>query len=652
MNKLINNVASCVDESIEGFLCLHHNAVSVIKEHRIVIRKDILDVKKKGQVTLLSGGGSGHEPAHIGFVGQGMLSAAVCGNVFSSPPVSSILSAIRAIGKYNKGGCLLIVKNYTGDRLNFKLAMSKAQLEGILVKMVIIGEDCALISPDKSIGRRGLCGTLLIHKISGAMAESGKSLDEIVDYVEKILPNLGTIGVSLSSCIPPGSSETFKLDEDHMELGLGIHGEPGVSRLKSTYNVNLNTFKLLSINRLRDGTQIVHTRNENNQERLEELPDSENPGFSHMRIVIDGPDIDTFDPSRSIMPARDIISLMFKQMTNEDSGYNIKFDGAAVILVINNLGGLSELEMGIVAKECLDYLDKFGTNVARVYSGKLMTSLDMRGVSVTVLHASSHTLNYLDQTTKAPAWLKSFRPIPPASIDHTYLLFEEELQEDIISEGMKMSPELTTFFVKAVNSVCSAIKNSEKMLNDLDCRGGDGDCGHTLAQGSLTIEKLIQQSKQDDFCQPHRTFMKFGQNIENSMGGTSGALYNIFFTSAATAFCDPKKKFEVRVWVNALKYGLKAIMEAGGAQPGDRTMVDALHAAVETLDSVPIDGTVDTKLIMDQVIENINKAVMKTKNMKAKAGRASYVSEDRTNGHCDAGAMAIFIIFKAIQIII
>ena len=162
--KLINNSLNVVGEALEGFVAANPG-LTLLKGLRVVIREDIDDLRKAEKVTLVSGGGSGHEPAQAGFVGRGMLSASVSGDVFTSPPTKSILAAIRAVGKHNNGGTLLIVTNYTGDRLNFGFAAERAVAEGMKVEMVVVGEDCGLTSKDKTAGRRGLCGTVLIHKV-------------------------------------------------------------------------------------------------------------------------------------------------------------------------------------------------------------------------------------------------------------------------------------------------------------------------------------------------------------------------------------------------------------------------------------------------------------------------------------------------------
>uniref|UniRef100_T2MCB6 Bifunctional ATP-dependent dihydroxyacetone kinase/FAD-AMP lyase (Cyclizing) n=1 Tax=Hydra vulgaris TaxID=6087 RepID=T2MCB6_HYDVU len=217
--KLVNDPLTCVADSLEGFV-LSNAGVKLLKGTHIVVREDLNIFKKQKKVSLIAGGGSGHEPAHIGYIGKGMLTAAVCGDIFASPSSLAILSAIRACA--NDAGVLLIVKNYTGDRLHFGRAVELAKSEGINVEMIVVGEDCAILSEDKNAGRRGLCGTILIHKIAGAMAEEGKTIDEIHKFLQDSILAMGTISVSLSSCSIPGKPCNFVVGKDVVEFGLGV----------------------------------------------------------------------------------------------------------------------------------------------------------------------------------------------------------------------------------------------------------------------------------------------------------------------------------------------------------------------------------------------------------------------------------------------
>ncbi|XP_023641856.1 putative 3,4-dihydroxy-2-butanone kinase isoform X2 [Capsella rubella] len=226
--KFINNPSDVVTEFIEGLVETYPGLqyLDGFPEVKVVLRADVA-AEKYDKVAIISGGGSGHEPAHAGYVGEGMLTAAICGDVFASPPVDSILAGIRAVT--GTEGCLLIVKNYTGDRLNFGLAAEQAKSEGYKVETVIVGEDCALPPPRGIAGRRGLAGTVLVHKVAGAAAEAGLSLEKVAAEAKCASEMIGTMGVALSVCTLPGQVTSDRLGAEKMELGLGIHGEPGAA---------------------------------------------------------------------------------------------------------------------------------------------------------------------------------------------------------------------------------------------------------------------------------------------------------------------------------------------------------------------------------------------------------------------------------------
>ncbi|KAG8379513.1 hypothetical protein BUALT_Bualt07G0096300 [Buddleja alternifolia] len=226
--KLINDPNDVVTEFIEGLVETYPGLqyLDGFPDVKVVLRADVSGATYD-KVAVISGGGSGHEPAHAGFVGEGMLTAAICGDVFASPPVDSILAGIRAVT--GPSGCLLIVKNYTGDRLNFGLAAEQAKSEGYKVEMVIVGDDCALPPPRGIVGRRGLAGTILVHKIAGAAAACGLSLAEVAAEAKRASEMVGTMGVALSVCTLPGQVTPDRLGPGKIELGLGIHGEAGAA---------------------------------------------------------------------------------------------------------------------------------------------------------------------------------------------------------------------------------------------------------------------------------------------------------------------------------------------------------------------------------------------------------------------------------------
>jgi dihydroxyacetone kinase-like protein len=228
MKKIINNPENVVNEMLEGIVKAHPQYVKRLEGLNVLVRANS---PVKGKVALVSGGGSGHEPSHGGFVGEGMLNGAVAGEVFTSPTPDQIFEAIKAVD--GGEGVLLVIKNYTGDVMNFQMAGELAEAEGIKVADVIINDDVAVENSTYTTGRRGIAGTVLVHKIAGAAAEKGMNLEEVKRIAEKVIANVRTMGMSLTPCtVPAVGKPGFQLGEDEMEVGLGIHGEPGTHREK------------------------------------------------------------------------------------------------------------------------------------------------------------------------------------------------------------------------------------------------------------------------------------------------------------------------------------------------------------------------------------------------------------------------------------
>lgn len=225
MKKIINQPKQVVEDLLQGLVLAHPDKLKRLEGFNVILRSQ----PKEEKVTLVSGGGSGHEPAHAGFVGWGMLDAAVAGEVFTSPTPDQVLEAIRAVN--NPKGVLLIIKNYSGDVMNFEMAAEMAEMEGIRVAKVVVNDDVAVENSTYTNGRRGIAGTVFIHKIAGALAERGADLDEVVQIANQVIENVRSKGIALSSCIVPAVGKpNFELGETEIEIGLGIHGEPGTHR--------------------------------------------------------------------------------------------------------------------------------------------------------------------------------------------------------------------------------------------------------------------------------------------------------------------------------------------------------------------------------------------------------------------------------------
>lgn len=536
-----NDRKQLVNDAIEGILISapHANLVKLDIDPaiRVVARSDW----DKSRVAVISGGGSGHEPAHAGFVGKGMLTAAVCGDLFASPSVDAVLNAIVAVT--GDRGCLLIVKNYTGDRLNFGLAAEKAKRYGLKVEMVIVADDIAL--PDNK-QPRGIAGTALVHKIAGYAAEHGKSLTEVRDIAQQACDNLWSLGVAMQTCNLPGSDdEEGRIKQGHVELGLGIHGEPGAS--------------------------VVDTQNS--------------------KAIIDT-----------------LVEPLKAQAGN----------GRFAVL-INNLGGVSALEMALLTKELAHSALK--ENIAYLIGpAPLVSALDMKGFSLTLLKLNDLFEKALHEEVETLGWQKPVAFAPLRVQEHSAIHDRVEYTASDNPRGAEI-----------VSTVTQTLIQLENRLNALDAKVGDGDTGSTFAQGARDIAQRLEK-KQLPLNDVSTLLLLVGERLATVMGGSSGVLMSIFFTAAGQTLHDGQPLPE------ALLSGLAQMKQYGGADLGDRTLIDALQPALEALQ----------KGDLQAAAQAANAGAEATANMvKAGAGRSSYVNKENLEGVTDPGAVAVAEVFKA-----
>ncbi len=329
MKKIINNPTDVVDEMLEGIAFMNGDLVERLDGFHVIVRK----APKTGQVGLISGGGSGHEPSHAGFVGEGMLSAAVAGAVFTSPTPDQILEAIKTADEGQ--GVFMVIKNYSGDIMNFEMAQELAELEDIPVQSVVVDDDIAVEDSLYTQGRRGVAGTILVHKILGDAARQGKSLTEMKELADKLVPNIKTIGVALSGAtVPEVGKPGFVLADDEMEYGVGIHGEPGYRREK-------------------------------------------------------------MQPSKELAK-----ELMDKLLADFEAK-----PGEQYALLINGLGATPLMEQYIFANDVHQILQDHGLEIPFKKIGNYMTSLDMAGLSLTLLRLEDPAwLEALNGPVATPAW--------------------------------------------------------------------------------------------------------------------------------------------------------------------------------------------------------------------------------------------------------
>ncbi|MDB6216086.1 dihydroxyacetone kinase subunit DhaK [Streptococcus vestibularis] len=329
MKKIINKPENIVTEMLDGLAYVHNDLVHRVEGFDIIARNE----QVAGQVGLISGGGSGHEPAHAGFVGDGMLSAAIAGAVFTSPTPDQILEAIKEADQ--GAGVFMVVKNYSGDIMNFEMAQELAEMEGIEVASVVVDDDIAVENSLYTQGRRGVAGTIFVHKILGHAAREGKSLAEIKDLADKIVPNIHTIGLALSGAtVPEVGKPGFVLAEDEIEYGIGIHGEPGYRK-------------------------------------------------------------ESMQPSRQL--AEELTGKLLESFDAKS--------GDRYALLINGMGATPLMEQCVFANDVASLLRDAGLEVIYRKLGNYMTSIDMAGLSLTLMKIEDDAwLEALESPVKTIAW--------------------------------------------------------------------------------------------------------------------------------------------------------------------------------------------------------------------------------------------------------
>ncbi|MDW3223768.1 MAG: dihydroxyacetone kinase subunit DhaK [Paracoccaceae bacterium] len=539
MAQFINGKETLVTDAIDGLLATSGGSLYRLDGYphiKVVCRGDW----DKSRVALISGGGSGHEPAHAGFVGEGMLTAAVCGEVFASPSVEAVLAGILAVT--GEAGCLLIVKNYTGDRLNFGLAAERARAYGLKVSMVIVDDDIAL--PDLPQAR-GVAGTLFVHKIAGSLAEDGSNLDAVTAAAQEAIDDMASIGKSLDTCTVPGSSKEDRIAVGMAELGLGIHGEAGVQQVAF------------------EGA------------------------ISAMDMVLD-----KLAPHAA---------------------------GQECVALLNNLGSTTPLEMAVLS-HALATSSKAKWITAVIGPAPMMTSLDMHGFSVSVLPLSPDRRAALHRRVASRDW-PGMTMLAPVAVKP----LPDGLSpiQPIPSENPKTR--------RLIETCCDLLIDAETDLNTLDAKSGDGDTGSTLSTAARALKGSLDRMPLADLTQ---LFRAIGNELSQTMGGSSGVILAIFFGAAGDACASGHPTSE------ALLIALERISQVGGAHQGDRTMIDALKPALDAL----------TQGFGAAAVAARTGANGTAAMGRANAGRASYVPEENLIGHNDPGAEAVARLFEGLAV--
>ncbi len=351
MKKLINGVDDVVVEQLQGMAAAHPELKINISPHYIIRA----DAPLAGKVAIVSGGGSGHEPMHGGFVGVGMLTGACPGEVFTSPTPDQMYECGKAVD--SGAGVLFLVKNYTGDVLSFETGAELLHFDGIKVQNILIDDDVAVKDSLYTAGRRGVGTTVIVEKIVGAAAQAGYDLDQCADLARKVNQNGRSMGMALTSCVTPSKgSPIFDLPDDEIEIGVGIHGEPGMQRIKMT---TVDAITTLLANEILDDGPYTRTVRE-------------------------------FD--------RDAGEWIDKTLTDEPIQA-----GDEVIAFVNSLGGTPVAELYGVYRKLAQICEARGVQIVRNLIGPYITSLEMQGCSITLVKADAEILKFWDAPVKTPA---------------------------------------------------------------------------------------------------------------------------------------------------------------------------------------------------------------------------------------------------------
>ncbi|KAF2451816.1 dihydroxyacetone kinase [Karstenula rhodostoma CBS 690.94] len=526
------------------------------------------------QVSIVSGGGSGHEPSFSSFVGAGLLSGAVAGTIFASPSAEQVRRCIlHRVDK--RKGVLVVVMNYTGDVLNFGMAVEKARSRGVEVDMVVVGDDVGVgRKRGGKVGRRGIAGTCLVQKIAGALAAKGASLKDVSRIAQLTADNIVSIGSSLSHVHVPGRKTDGgedELKESETEIGMGIHNEPGSER------------------------------------RTTDLPELVKTMLSYC--------LDKSDKDRN-----------FLDITEKDE----------VVLLVNNLGGVSVLELGGITNEVVEQLaGVWRIKPVRILSGTYMTSLNGLGFSISLLKVTdiglggeTSMVKLLDAPAEATGWAAAVTGDAWAKGADLAKARRGSDEEKVEPSNLRLDD---SFAKSALTTALQRLIAAEPDVTNYDTIVGDGDCGIGLKRGAEAILQMLEQAKQTE--DPLIFLQNVIQVVELAMDGTSGAIYAIFLNALAHGLRQnsPSSPAPItpQIWAKALEYSLQALGKYTPAKPGDRTLIDALYPFVDILSKT---GNVDS------AAKAAAQGAQGTKGMKASLGRTVYVGGEGWENVPDPGA--------------
>ncbi len=582
MKKIINAPENVVLEMCNGIAAAHPE-IELIEKFKILKKKEI----NKNKVTIISGGGSGHEPAHAGFIGKGMLDAAVCGDVFASPSQIQVYKAIKETS--SDKGTLLIIKNYSGDMMNFKNAAHLASEDGVVVDYVKVDDDIAVEDSLYTVGKRGVAGTVFVHKIAGAVAETGAELEEVKRVANKVIQNVRSIGFALSSCtVPAKGTPIFQLADDEMEYGVGIHGEPGIKR------------------------ESMKTADELAESMVEAL-------LKDLEIQ------DSYTGEVAIM-------------VNGFGGSPLQ-----ELYLFNNSVMKVMAERGV--KVARVFVGNYMTSIEM--QGASLTVLKLDDELKKYLSAEAQTPAFKvngDEEDATYTALQNAIKVDDASVSF-------QVETDAQYAEIKNN-ELNLNNIKYIlDKMSEVIIENEVPFCDLDSHAGDGDFGMSIAKGFRQLKREWSYVTREEITTIGSFLEECSMIIMEFCGGASGPIWGSAFRSAGRCVGD-KTTMSAQDFADMMQAAVSGIQSTGersfgrGAVVGDKTLIDALVPCADTWSAGAQTETSIVQLF-EQGAEAAVVGAKKTEEIVARMGRAGTVGE-RSIGYPDAGAYGLGVIFTEI----
>ena len=577
MNRIINNADLVVEDMLKGWLVAHADTVVATDNSRVVKRARAPEAGKVGVVT---GGGSGHEPAFLGYVGDGMVDAVAIGEIFSSPTAKNFFDAIKAAD--GGAGVACLYGNYAGDNMNVKMAMSMAEREGITVKTVVANDDVPSAPKGDEAKRRGVAGEILMWKVGAAKAAMGGSLDEVIAAAQKAINNTRSIGIGLSACIIPAVGHAnFTIENGKMEVGIGHHGEPGID-VRTTVSANEMAELMLDV----------------------VLPD-----------------------------------LPFQL-------------GDKVAILVSGLGATPIMELYILYGEIAKRLGTKGINVTFNKVGNLFTSLEMMGVTLTMMKLDDE----LESCLQVPCNSIGITVAGDVAAGRTYSasvagVVKAEAATPVVAKAATAPRSVTGPSIAlasagdVVRDLIATINANRAYLSEIDGLIGDGDHGINMSKGFTGCGARLDAMGPAANDLP-KALEQLSQALMDDIGGSMGPLYGNFFLGFVTTL-EPHAQLDATLFADSLAAAVANVQGMGNAQVGDKTLIDTMVPALNAFKDAVADGSgfAEALQAMSAAAEAGKNS---TKDLQARIGRSARLGP-RSIGVLDAGATSCFLILQSIS---